>query len=187
MKLSRKTKWCSAALGGLFLMFAAFAFWPCRFYYDSVCSQCGAIRYTTKWQLPQSGHSLFTHSTAETTPLSRYLTSSGLVTAHPHHWLFGHGGGNGVRCALGEGDSIRASVMSLEIARLLEFARQYGEQYESGKFLRLTFDRDISRTVLSLAGSVPTNGFSSREQYRSWISDEGWVIDQALEFAQKSR
>ena len=187
MKLSRKVKWCSAGVGCLILLPAVVAFWPFRFGYDSVCSQCGAIRSTAEWHVPYSERYLFTYSVVETTPVSRYLTSSGLVTAHSHHWLFGHGGGNGVRCALGDGDKIRATVMSPKAARFLALTREYGGREDTTKVLRFTFDPDLSPMVLNLADFVPTNGFSGRDQYRSWISDQAWFIEQAVELAKQNR
>ena len=170
-------------IGAALLLCGAGVFWPFCFSYDSVCSKCGASRYTREWQLPHSQHSLFAHSQIVSTPLSQYLSSSGMVQAHSHQWLFGHGGGNGVRCALGDGDSIRSSVWSHEVTNLLDAARRYGEEGEASKLLRLTFDRDLSRTVRSLASFAPTNGFASREAYRSWISEQAYIIDQGLEMA----
>lgn len=186
MKLSRTSKWM-IGVGCFFVVVVAFAFWPFRFYYDSVCSQCGVIQQTTEWQLPHSQHSFFSHSAITQTPFSIYLTSSGGVGEHAHQWLFGHGGGNGIRCALGDGDSIRASVTSPDVARFLAFNRQYGNQEESGKLEKFVFDRDISRTILSLAAAVPTNGFATRAQYGTWLSEQGWLIDDALAIAKQNR
>lgn len=186
MRYSRRFKWV-IGLGGLLILVAAFALWPFRFYYDSVCSQCGAIRWTTEWQLPHSEHSFFKRSTVERTVLSSYLTSSGIVGPHSHQWLFGHGGDNGVRCALGPGDGIRTTVMSPAVVRLLAFSRQFGEQSESSNFLRFGLDQDISPAIRSLAASVPTDGFATRDQYRGWFSNQKWLIDDALEVARKER
>ena len=72
------------------------------------------------------------------------------------------------------------------VANFLEAARRYGEKDEAAEFLRFTFDRDMSRTVGILASVVPTNGFSNKEAYRSWISEQAWFIDQALEIANQS-
>jgi hypothetical protein len=186
---SSKAKWRIAVVGSLLLLLTIFAFWPFRFCYDSICSQCGAIQHTTEWQLPHSKYSFYIYSTIEATPLSRYLETSNLIAKHSHSWLFEHGGGNGVRCALGDGDSIRASVMSPEVVRLLELVREYGEQAEREKLLRYALDRNIyiSRSILSLAMSVPANGFSSKAEYKAWISDHSFLIDDALEAAKKNK
>jgi hypothetical protein len=169
--------------GILLLGAAIFILWPFRFSYDSVCSQCGAIQNTTEWQLPFSRHTIFKHSTIESTPLSRYLTTAGIISEQPHQWLFGHGGGNGIKCALGDGDNLRATVTSPETVRLLRFSRQFGEPEESAKFLTLVFDRNSSHEMVGLAASVPTNGFSSSEQYHAWVEDQRWFIDFAQERA----
>src|SRR5262245_10027550 len=112
--------------GAALLLSATIALWPCRFYYDSVCAKCGTLRYTTVWQLPYS-HSdfgFFKSSTESESELSSYLKSSGQVRAHKHDWQFGHGGGNGVRCAIGGGDELRSQVKSKDIPCLLEQFRR---------------------------------------------------------------
>ena len=154
----------------------AFTFWPYRFYSDSFCSICGAYKWTREWQLPHSDAWFFRWSTYSETALNRYLTSSGVVTPHAQRWLFAHGGGNGVRCALGDGDSIRSSVASSEVVRLLEATRVYGGSHEFREYLRLTFDRDHSRKVKMLANSMPTNDFPNKAAYRSWVEEQAiWV------------
>jgi len=186
MQLSRKSKW-TIAIGSLLVLAAVFACWPFRFSYYSVCSECGAMQDTTEWQLPRSQHSFFRHSAVEPTVLSSYLTSSGIVGPHQHRWLFGHGGGNGVLCALGDGDGIRPTATSAEVVRFLAFSRQFGEQQDNSNFLKFAFDRDMTRTILSLATVVPTNGFESREAFRVWIADQRYLIDDALETAKRDR
>ena len=173
--------------GLLFFLAAAFELWPYRFHYDSVCSQCGAIKDATEWQLPHiRDYSFFTRSTIKQTCLSSYLTSSGIVGAHSHQWLFGHGGGNDIKCALGDGDPIRGTVTSPEVVRLLELSRQFGGSEESSNLLKLVFDRDISRSIRSLASSVPANGFTTNTQYRAWIKDYRVIVDVALESFKKT-
>jgi hypothetical protein len=186
MRSSRKFKWL-IGVGSLFVLTAALAFWPFCFFHDSVCSQCGALQHVTEWQLPHSRYSFFRRFSVEPTVLSDYLLSSGVVSAHEHQWLFGHGGGNGVRCALGDGDRIRATVGSADVARLLSMTRQFGEQQQSRELLRFAFDRDMSRSIRFLAANVPTNGFASAEEYRVWIADNRWLVDDALEIEQQSR
>lgn len=185
MKLFGTRKWLMGGCG-LLVLAATFVFWPYIFCYDSVCSQCGAIKQTTEWHLPNSDYS-FTHSSIEQTPLSTYLTSAGIVGAHSHHWLFGHGGGNGIRCALGDGDQIRATVESPEVVRFLALGRQFGDPEENSNFLRYAFDRDISRGVCFIARSVPTNGFATREQYRAWMAEYDFLIKDAIEYSKSIR
>jgi hypothetical protein len=70
---------------------------------------------------------------------------------------------------------------------LLSVSRQFGGQEQSAELLRFAFDREMSRTIRSLAADVPTNGFASAEAYRGWIADQRWLIDAALEMAKESR
>jgi hypothetical protein len=164
------------AAGFLLVLGVTFTLWPYRFYYDSFCSQCGAYKWSLDWQLPHSEICFFSHSTVAETSLSLYLVSSGTVQSHKHNWIFAHGGGNGIRCALGDGDSIRSSAASPKVVRFLEATRVFGGNDEFRENLRLTFDRDHSLTIRMLANSMPTNGFPTKAAYRSWIEEQAiWV------------
>jgi hypothetical protein len=78
-------------------------------------------------------------------------------------------------------------VTSQETVRFLAFSRQYGEPAESTKFLNLILGRSSSRAMLSLVASVPTNGFSAQAQYRKWIENQSWLVDEALEWAKEKK
>ena len=186
MRISRPFKWL-LGIGTLLVLAATFAIWPFRFSSYSVCSQCGAIQHKTEWQLPQIPGTFFTASAITQTVLSDYLTSSGDAGVHSHQWLFGHGGGNGIRCALGVGDVIRATVSAPEVPRLLAWNREFGHQTKSADLLRFTLDPEMSRTVLLLAAAVSTNGFANAETYRVWFEEQRWRIDDALEMAKQVR
>jgi hypothetical protein len=172
MRVPCHLKWIFAATGFAIVLGIAFTYWPYRFYYDSFCSQCGAYKSSLEWQLPHSETWFFRHSRISETALSRYLTSSSTVSRHVHRWLFAHGGGNGIRCALGDGDSIRSSMASSEVARFLQAARVYGGSDEFRDYLRLTFDREHSLTIRMLANSMPTNGFQTEAAYHSWVGEQ---------------
>jgi hypothetical protein len=62
-----------------------------RFGFTSVCSQCGAIRDTTEWQIPLTSVTIFSHSSEHASPVSTVLTSSGIIATHQHQWLFCQG------------------------------------------------------------------------------------------------
>jgi hypothetical protein len=170
-------------VASLLLAATSIVIWPFRFSYYSICSECGAIQNTIEWQLPWSRVVLFKYSTVEATPLSSYLTTPGVLAPHTHRWLFGHGGGNGITCAQGDGDLIRGTVTAPEFAQLVELTRQFDDPEQSNRFLRWGFDRDVTRTMRDLAGSIPTNGISSRDQYRAWLSDQSWLIADVREAA----
>jgi hypothetical protein len=178
---SLRQNWIWMVVAGAVLLPMAVVFWPFRFYYDSFCAQCGAEKFTTEWEAAGSGcdWTLFRRSFVRPTPMSQYLSSSGLVGNHPHVWLFAHGDGNGVRCALGGGDALRTAVDSLSMVQLLQSAKKYGGRNECEKLLHLTLDPDTSRSVLTMAALFPTNGFSDKEEYENWMTDNKWVIDEA--------
>lgn len=172
-------------IGGA-LLIAAIVLWPARFCSDSICTQCGAIRYTTEWQFPGQEWTLFQQSSVKATPLSQYVSSSGLAGPHAHVWLFDHGGGNGVRCALGAGEHLLNPVMSSNLVSLLQSAKVYGGQVESQRWLRLALNRDTSSDVLMMAALVPENGFSSEEQYRTWESENSYLVNDVFAKAEKN-
>jgi hypothetical protein len=178
--------WIWASFIVTVFMVTAVVLWPYRFRYNSFCTKCGAVQYTTEWQFPGSDWTFFSHSTVTATPLSRYLSSSALVSAHQHNWLFGHGGGNGVRCALGSGDRLRTAVNFPETIRFLEVVKKYGGENQSERFLRLALNPDSTDKVLTLAALVPKNGFSNREQYQSWISENIDLVDGTLATTEKN-
>src|SRR5690348_15012967 len=96
----RKKIAISLAIVALLVLAASALF--CRFEFTSVCSQCGATRDTTDWQIPLTSVRVFSHSSEHASPVSTVLVSSGTVATHQHQWLFCQGGGNGVKCAIGE-------------------------------------------------------------------------------------
>ena len=168
------------------MLTVAFAFWPFKFYYYSLCSKCGEIQNTTDWQLPLTFSTFWSHASIEPTALSRYLASSRLVPAHKHDWQFGHGGGNGVRCALGAADRVRPLLTSTNVTTFLDLARQYGEPGESAKFLEYTIDPELCRAVFFLAGSIPHDIHSSQE-FRRWMEEYRFFVDDEIEEANKHR
>jgi hypothetical protein len=187
MTISRKSKWIIATSGFSSLVAIALWFWPFCFGYYSVCSRCGEIQDSTEWQLPHTSFAFWSRSSIEPTVMSRYLASSGLVSTHSHQWLFGHGGGNGVRCALGSGDRVRPTLDSPEVPTFLELTRQYGEPGETAKYLTYTFDRNVSHQVLILAGTVPKEGIHSSEEFRRWMNDWSSFIGDEIASANKRR
>lgn len=174
-------------LGVLLAVCGLFACWPFRFHSYSICSRCGAVERTTEWQLPRNQVSFFSHSAIEDTPVSSYLLSSGSIGPHRHEWMFGHGSGNGVGCALGNGDLIAPTMTSSNVPHLLAFSRRFGEEKESDNLLKLAFDKEVSRTIGFVASELPKSGFTSREQYRSWMENETFIITNAVEIAKQAR
>jgi hypothetical protein len=160
------------------LLIVAVTVHPNPFGYDSYCSVCGAERDTTEWQVQGHQWTICRFSSIHATPLSKYVSSARLVAIHSHVWLFAHGGGNGVRCALGEGDSLRNVVTNSNVVQLLQYAKEYGASDEDQKVLKFALAPDLMRTVTWFAMLVPQNGFSNKEQYRDWASEN--LPDEAL-------
>jgi hypothetical protein len=99
--LTAKQRWAAIGVFAVLATAATFTFTGDPFGYLSVCDRCGASRRTTKWKLPLTEFTVFTRSVESETPLSRAVLTNGIVQSHTHHWLFGHGGGHGVKCAIG--------------------------------------------------------------------------------------
>jgi hypothetical protein len=151
-----------------------------RFSYSSVCRQCGAVRDTAEWQVPLTSATVIRNSTERDTPVSRTLQQLGLVLHHEHQWLFVAGGGNFVRCAIGEGHSIFPSLDSDGVARLLESVNEFGEIEFRDKVLCALFDPAVSEEVRGLGLSFPTNGFAQRAELHSWIAGNTVLFDEMV-------
>ncbi len=141
-----------------------------------VCFRCGAARQKTSWQVPRTSLTLFAHSTERQTPVSRSLTTNGIVSPHPHQWVFATGGGNGVRCALGVGREVRATVESASLAQLIESLQRYGEQWYRDKVLTNLFDTATTRALAFL--QFPTSGVSDAAELRGWLRAQWPIFDE---------
>jgi hypothetical protein len=166
------------------VMFAASALFG-RFGFTSVCSQCGAIRDTTDWQIPLTSVTVFSHSSERGSPVSTVLTSSGIIATHQHQWLFCQGGGNGVTCAIGEGGHVRPVVESDGVAAIISASQRFGELQFRDRLLHALFDPKTSEAVRGLGMSAPTNGFSDATMFRAWLTQETESFDEMVAMYQK--
>lgn len=144
---------------------------PCRFNSYSVCDECGAIRRASERQLPFVQISYWTTERIEPSALDDLQ----LAPQHDHHWVFGHGGGNGVSCALGEG---RHSVSVLSNPLIHEFlanSHEYaGVEDARGWLAAILKDGKGDRVVIWLAETgFPATGFSNGGDYEQWRADAG--------------
>jgi hypothetical protein len=105
------------ALVALMLLRGPFAF-------VSFCTTCGLRKHTTEWQLPGTQIPVISKSTHQHTPLSELLQTNNIVAVHGHTWSFAQGGGNGVRCAIGQGRYL-TSLQSSEVASLVQFVHRH--------------------------------------------------------------
>jgi hypothetical protein len=180
MKLPTLTEGFLGSLGCVAAIFGIVAAWPFRFSYTSVCSKCGAEQHAQEWKFPGTEMTFFSHASVTATPLSRYLYSGSLVTKHSHDWLFAHGGGNGIRCAIGDGNELWSIIEAPNSAKLLEAMRVYEGPDQARKFLNLALDPAVSRMdPWAMIVAFPTNGFSDGAQYRAWLSENDFRSNEA--------
>ena len=164
----RKTAVAACAATALWILLA----WvngPFR--YGSVCDRCGALQSTTEWRLPFTGLPVFAHSTESETPLSRVLMTNGIVSSHAHHWLFGHGSGNGVKCAIGPGRHVSPTAASEDFATLVLMLHRNGQSELQGRVLSGAFDPRTSRMVGCLAVDAPP-ATASAEELQAWFVEQ---------------
>src|SRR5204862_7917866 len=126
-------------------------------------------------------------STLRESPVSRVLLSSGLVPAHEHQWLFSHGGGSGIRCALGKGHEIWRTTTSPEVARLVASVNRYGDRHAKDQIVSLIFNPDTAHTVRTMALSAPANGFTQASDYAAWLATESVMLKERLAQADRTR
>lgn len=156
---------CVAGFLFLFVVWTLFA----SFHFMSVCVRCGADQTTFQWQVPRARQTVFSLSWKKETPVSASLERAGIAGRHAHEWLFNHGGGNGVTCALGHGSSIYPTVHCQGVARVIEASHQFGETNFCDRVVRLMFDPKTSGAVWQLGRPAPTNGFASATEFRDWL------------------
>jgi hypothetical protein len=177
MKRSTKRFLGLALLG---LVAAAFALYG-AFGSISVCGTCGAVQDSTEWQIPFTSVTYW-HSTSITqTPLSAVVAKRQLAACPPHNWLFIHGGGNGILCAIGDGRRVHQAALSPNVAAFVSAVTEYQGQREGQRWLKMALDPEASGEVLSLlAGDVPQSGFADRTTFERWWKQQRDVVDTLL-------
>jgi hypothetical protein len=168
-------RWILFGAVAVFLVFGYFVVLGGPFGYFSICDRCGARRDTVVWEFPFSHFRIYSRSQERSTPLSQVLVTNGLVKSHPHNWLFGHGSGNGVKCAIGSGRHISAAAESVEFAALVQTLHQNGETAFRDRILRGALDPEKTREYWRLGDHAPTN--ATRSELRAWIVNETEMLD----------
>jgi hypothetical protein len=149
------------------------------FSYYSICDRCGAFRRTTDWKLPLTDFTVFTRSTESDTPYSRTLLTNAIVPKHSHNWLFGHGGGHGVRCALGPGHRIRPAADSDQFARLVLMLHYHELTALRDRVVQGALDPDVSRLYFQLCFTLPKEPVSATE-LQEWFTEQSEYLDEAI-------
>jgi hypothetical protein len=177
--LTAKQRWTVIGVFAALATVATFTFIGDPFGYFSVCDRCGALRRTTDWKLPLTEFTAFSRSTESDSPLSRVLLTNGIVQPHTHQWLFGHGGGHGVRCAIGPGRHIRSAADSDEFARLVLTLHTHGLTALRDRVLRGALDPDTSHLFRGLAFSAPKEPTTASE-IRGWFTEQSEYLDEMV-------
>ncbi|WP_146564426.1 hypothetical protein [Posidoniimonas corsicana] len=152
---------------------------PFRFTSSAVCSHCGSIRYTVERQFPFTTVPYWRSRSIESTPLSDSV--GGLLTSRDHTWQFAHGGGNGVRCALGEGRSLLQCTDSALLIGFLEATKQHSGADAARHYLNLALDPTHSEAFmlwLAVSGFQPDT-HRDPAAYAAWFQA---AVPQAPEF-----
>lgn len=161
-----------------FVVLIAWA-WPRPFSYYSVCPVCAQTRLSTDWERIWSDH--FTYRTThriKPTPVSLVLEKCRLIPQHEHQWLFGHGGGNGVKCAIGPGRHVRPTFESTNVAAFVEALVQHGDRQTQKKWLARMGKRELSHTFRMAVSSPPTGAYGSKDRFLEWLPEpEEYVAD----------
>jgi hypothetical protein len=104
------------------------------------------------------------------------LLTNGIVKPHDHHWLFGQGGGNGVKCAIGSGRYIRSAADSKEFADMILMLHSHGQTAFRDRVLHGLFNPDTSLQFFNLSFGAPKETASDSE-VQSWIKEESQYLD----------
>lgn len=148
-----------------------------RFSYGSVCSECGARRSSSQFL------GFHTH-TERATPLSSFLTRSGISESHEHNWLFIAGSGAGVRCAIGSGRHIAHLTDREESIRLLSALREYRGVAAARQALTNLLDPDLHFWRMHM---LPRDdAFADQQSFESWHARVSESYEEHVEFTSEA-
>ena len=179
-----KTNWMGLAGFATLAAIVGFTLVHGVFTFSSVCSRCGGVRRTTEWQIPHTEITLFTYSSEATTPLSQVLMTNNIVPTHNHNWLFAHGGGNGVRCALGDGQGLQSAVNSEDFARMIQALHNHGLLELRTRLLRGVFDPETTFHFRCVGMKINESGITTAE-LQSKVTEELQLIDELVQFSRQ--
>ncbi len=143
------------------------AMWGC-FSGTSICSICGATQSETQWQVPFAELTYWRTKSVSNTCLSTLANNSGLCPPHTHRWIFAHGGGNGITCAIGQGRHIGTAALNPQWAEILSAVATYRDKETASKWLKISLDPKRSMSFVGLLLHLPEGGFHDRETFETW-------------------
>jgi hypothetical protein len=141
------------------------------FSYTSVCPICGQVQETAQWQVPFTDWTYHTSSSVHPSTLSRAIAARHPAGPHTHQWLSAIGGGNGVICALGDGQGLLMYVVHRPFAMaFVDATLRYGDPAQVNQLLSLLRDRDRVRYIDMAAGMAdfPAGGVTNAQAYATW-------------------
>jgi hypothetical protein len=97
-----------------------------------------------------------------------------LIGAHDHNWRFGHGSGNGITCAIGDGRHLWSMTESQHLARFLQDVDRIDGREAAVAWLERTLQPETGPLLWSRFNGYPHEGYADVAQYRQWISDLEW-------------
>jgi hypothetical protein len=136
----------------------------------SVCGVCGCTCQRTELQIPFTFVTYWRFERAFESPLSEQVNRLKLAPLHKHDWIFIHGSGNGIMCALGSGGEIHTSARSPEVAAFIADTHRYRDADEARRWLAIAL-REREASALNnwlFMGASPYTGFESAEDYENW-------------------
>jgi hypothetical protein len=169
---------------GMGCLLLAFAIWFGQFESSEICTTCGQMQDVTEFQLPFTSFTYFTTRRQTATPFSIAMNRAGLVPSnHKHQWLYATGGGNGVKCAIGEGRHLLTAVTSPEVATFLQATATYQGRAATRTWTTALLDptkSDNAATAIRCA-HVPPAGFATKAAYDSWLQSQLLPLKSALD------
>ncbi|KAF0180066.1 MAG: hypothetical protein FD161_1079 [Limisphaerales bacterium] len=142
-----------------------------EFSYYSICQSCGKWRTTRVIGVHAWNWSLLTRHEERDTPLSLLLWKDGIGKPHEHVWLFGQGGGNGVKCAIGHGRHLAGNVNDPTLVQFLADARKFGQGQVASNVLAVAMNPKTSYDARHLVSGYPETGFATRGYFLDWMRE----------------
>jgi len=140
----------------------------CTFGSISVCNVCGATQTETDFQLPFIDVTYWSMKHVESTTLSRTVERLNLCPPHQHEFVFAHGGGNGVMCAIGQGRHFLGACQYDELSAFVADVAKYRSNSVAAEWLTESLDPDRSSRVMYIARSFPLTGFVDQDKFDGW-------------------
>ncbi|MFO0914576.1 MAG: hypothetical protein U0795_16580 [Pirellulales bacterium] len=139
----------------------------------SVCTHCGCRLSATDFQLPLVPVTYWRQQKIEATPLSIVARDLGLVKPHAHDWDLIQGGGNGIRCALGQGGELSRALRSPQVTQFLLDTSRYRGRDEANRWFGTALDFRQSRAMSEWIQIqlYPADGFAAATDYDHWRTE----------------